>query len=125
MLISFTEMPSDVHGGRIGRRVGESRTTIMAVASAVAMTRDAVPLTRRSYIGVPPSDEYQAKQLVSSSSALTKFSLGGEVFGKELRARDKNVGRARMHSRVLPNRSLLHLQLQFNFQTFNFPPNWR
>lgn len=49
---------------------------------------------------VLPADEYQAKQLVSSS-ALTKFPLGGEVFGKELRARDKKKVAPLMYSRVL------------------------
>lgn len=44
------------------------------------------------------ADEYQAKQL-APSSALTKFPLGGEVFGKELRARDKKKVAPLMHSR--------------------------
>lgn len=59
--------------------------------------------TRYPLVGWPlpvlPPDEYQAKQLVSSS-ALTKFLLSGEVFGKELRAKDKKVA-ALMHLREL------------------------
>lgn len=70
----------------------------MVVVSAVAQRQDAVS-TCAAASPVPSLDENQAKQLVSSST-LTKFSLGGEVFGRELRARDKKVA-ALMHSRGL------------------------
>lgn len=64
---------------------------------------------------VLPADEYQAKQLVPSS-ALTKFLLGGEVFGKELRARDKKKVAPLIHSRPSIPFALLVNRSRINFQ---------
>jgi len=89
-LPTFRYFQRDANGTR-GAQRDEGWSTIMVEASAVAQRRDAV-----SCAAVPPLDENQAEQLVSSST-ITKFSLGGEVFGRELRARDKKVA-ALMHS---------------------------
>lgn len=74
----------------------------MVAALAAATGRDIYRVSACTaalpILPVLPADEYQAKQLVPSS-ALTKFPLGGEVFGKELRARDKKKVAPLMHSR--------------------------
>jgi len=65
---------------------------MIMVGGFLSRCTDETPAVYTCTMALPvlPPDEYQAKQLVSSST-LTKFLLGGEVFGKELGATDKKV----------------------------------
>lgn len=80
----------------IGGIEGGRGSMIMVVASAVANDKMRYLVYLRGCLTCLWLDENQAKQLVSSST-LTKFSLGDEVFGRGLRARNKKVA-ALMHS---------------------------